>query len=251
VDSVTARRHAVIVVGEGMVGTPGISARVFTALAGGIASPSHRIGANISLAVAEADAADATPVHAAFQLSKIGGGRPVSSPRTDVVLLGFGRVGRALADQIGAANGKTRVRVVGLLDRSGYVFEPRGLSRRRLLGLTREKDRGRLLAALGGRRAAAAEALTFMASHAVSRPLVVDVTRDGRRLFAKRSRTASISAGQQEAVAGAWELRLFPRLPPRTSDPSKRTCRPADPTRFRNWSKPAIACGSRDVSAGR
>jgi bifunctional aspartokinase / homoserine dehydrogenase 1 len=80
-------------------------------------------------------------VHAAFQLSKIGGGRPLATP-TDVVLLGFGRVGRALADQIAAATGGPPVRVVGVLDRSGYVFEPRGLSRRRLLELAREKDRG-------------------------------------------------------------------------------------------------------------
>ena len=44
------------------------------------------------------------------------------------------------------------MRVVGLLDRSGYVFEPRGFSRRRLLELAREKDAGALLAALGGTR---------------------------------------------------------------------------------------------------
>ena len=36
-------------------------------------------------------------IHAAFQLSKIGGGRPLATPTTDVVFLGFGRVGRALA----------------------------------------------------------------------------------------------------------------------------------------------------------
>ena len=41
------------------------------------------------------------------------------------------------------------VRVVGLLDRSGYLFEPRGISRRRLLELAREKDAGKLLTSLG------------------------------------------------------------------------------------------------------
>jgi len=220
VDGVTARPGIAViaVVGEGMVGTPGISARVFTALAtGGINVVAIAQGSserNISLAVAESDAAEAARrIHAAFQLSKIGGGRPVSSPRTDVVLLGFGRVGRALADQIGAANGEARVRVVGLLDRSGYVFEPRGLSRRRLLSLTREKDRGRLLAALGGRRAPAAEALTFMASHAVSRPLVVDVTSEetGDLLREALAHGFDLVLANKKPVAGAWESydRLF------------------------------------------
>jgi aspartokinase/homoserine dehydrogenase 1 len=214
VDGVTARPGIAViaVVGEGMVGTPGISARVFTALAtGGINVVAIAQGSserNISLAVAESDAADAARrIHAAFQLSKIGGGRPVSSPRTDVVLLGFGRVGRALADQIGAANGEARVRVVGLLDRSGYVFEPRGLSRRRLLSLTREKDRGRLLAALGGRRAPAAEALTFMASHAVSRPLLVDVTSEetGDLLREALAHGFDLVLANKKPVAGVWE----------------------------------------------
>src|SRR5262249_45245488 len=64
----------------------------------------------------------------------------------------------------------------GLMDRSGYIFEPRGLSRRRLNTLTREKYEGALIASLGGRRASAQEALTTIASHAVSRPVIVDVT---------------------------------------------------------------------------
>lgn len=183
VDNVTARpgMAVVAVVGDGMVGTPGIAARVFTALAtAGISVVAIAQGSserNISFVVADADVADAAKrVHTAFQLSKIGGGRPLAKPRTDVVLLGFGRVGRALADQIAAPHGQRAVRVVGLLDRSGYVFEPRGLSRRRLLELAREKDRGALLTSLGGTSSSAAEALTMMASHAVSRPVLVDVT---------------------------------------------------------------------------
>jgi aspartokinase/homoserine dehydrogenase 1 len=67
---------------------------------------------------------------------------------------------------------------VGLLDRSGYVFDPRGLSRRRLLRLARRKDEGALLASLGGRPAPAATALADIASHAVSRPVLVDVTAE-------------------------------------------------------------------------
>ncbi len=214
VDSVTSRRGiaVVAVVGDGMVGTPGISARVFGALAAGginvVAIAQGSSERNISCAVAEADAAEAARrIHAAFQLSKIGGGRPPAEPNTDVVLLGFGRVGRALADQMAAANSGARVRVVGLLDRSGFVFEPRGLSRRRLLGLTRDKDRGALLASLGGRRASAADALTFMASHAVSQPLLVDVTSEETADLLREALAHGFDLvlANKKPVAGSWE----------------------------------------------
>ena len=139
IDNVTARpgMAVVAVVGDGMAGAPGIASRVFTALSSGglnvVAIAQGSSERNISFAVTADQATEAARrVHAAFQLSKIGGGRAPAAPRTDVVLLGFGRVGRALADQIGAANGQGQVRVVGLLDRSGYIFEPRGISRRRL-----------------------------------------------------------------------------------------------------------------------
>ncbi len=184
VDDVTAQpgMAVVAVVGNGMAGTPGIAARVFSALAAAginvraIAQGSSEL--NISFVVAEPDAAEAARrVHSAFQLAKIGGGRAPAEARTDVILLGFGKVGRALADQLGARNGRSPVRVVGLLDRSGYVFEPRGLSRRRLLELADAKDRGALLAQLGQRSSASA-ALTEIARHAVSHPLLIDMTAD-------------------------------------------------------------------------
>jgi bifunctional aspartokinase / homoserine dehydrogenase 1 len=192
VDGISARRRmsVIAVVGEGMVGTPGISARVFGALeAGGINVVAIAQGSserNISFVVAAADAPEAARrVHAAFQMSKIGGGRPVARTHTDIVLLGFGRVGRALTDQIAASRVEERPRIVGLLDRSGYVFDNRGLSRARLLKLARAKESGALLSGLGGRAAPAAEALSFMADHAVSRPVVVDVTSDDTAAFLK------------------------------------------------------------------
>ncbi len=173
----------VAVVGYGMAGTPGIAARVFSALAGGgvnvIAIAQGSSERNITFVVTYADAPEATRrVHAAFQLSKIGGGRTLGERHTDVVLLGFGRVGRALADQLAARNGASGVRVVGLLDRSGYVFDPKGLSRPRLLRLAAKKDAGELLADLGGTRASAADGLNTIAAHAVSRPVLVDVTAE-------------------------------------------------------------------------
>ena len=214
IDQVAARpgMAVVAVVGEGMVGTPGIAARVFTALAtAGISVVAIAQGSserNISFVVAEADAADAARrVHTAFQLSKIGGGRPLAKPRTDVVLLGFGRVGRALADQIANPTGRTTVRVVGLLDRSGYLFDPRGLSGRRLSDLARRKDQGALLTALGGRAASAADALTFMAGHAVSQPVLVDVTSEetGDLLRTALGNGFDVAMANKKPVAGSWE----------------------------------------------
>jgi aspartokinase/homoserine dehydrogenase 1 len=214
IDSVTARPGIAViaVVGEGMVGSPGIAGRVFSALAAGginvVAIAQGSSERNISFAVTTDQAAEAARrVHTAFQLSKIGGGRPPAAPRTDVVLLGFGRVGRALADQIAApANGHPSVRIVGLLDRSGYVFEPRGLSRARLLQLMREKDAGQFLTALGGREASAAEALTLMASHAVSRPVVVDVTSDDTNdlLCDAVGHGFNVVLANKKPLAGTW-----------------------------------------------
>ena len=214
IDSVTAQPGVAViaVVGEGMAGSPGIAARVFSALAaGGINVMAIAQGSserNISFAVNGTDAAAAArAVHAAFQLSKLGGGRSVAAPHTDVVLLGFGRVGRALADQIAAQDVDANVRVVGLLDRSGYVFDPRGISRRRLLALTRDKDAGALLTALGGHRAAADDALTEMARHAVSRPVLVDVTSEetGDVLQLALTHGFSVVLANKKPLAGSWE----------------------------------------------
>jgi aspartokinase/homoserine dehydrogenase 1 len=185
IDNVSARPGIAViaVVGDGMAGAPGIAARVFSALAARsinvVAIAQGSSERNISFAVNAGNAAEAArAIHGAFQLSKIGGGRPLTVPRTDVVLLGFGRVGRALADHIGAQSGSATVRVVGLVDRSGYLFEPRGFSRRRLLAVTQEKDEGKRIAALGGRGATSEDALATIASHAVSRPVIVDVTSE-------------------------------------------------------------------------
>jgi bifunctional aspartokinase / homoserine dehydrogenase 1 len=214
IDGVSVRRgvSVIAVVGEGMAGTPGIAARVFSALeSGGINVVAIAQGSserNISFVVAAEQATEAARrVHAAFQLSKIGGGRARVVPHTDVVLLGFGRVGRALADQIAALDGARRVRIVGLLDRSGYVFDARGLSRTRLLRLAKQKDAGALLADLGGTRAPAREALVLMASHAVSRPVVVDVTSEQTGDLLRIAATAGFDLvlANKKPLAVAWE----------------------------------------------
>ena len=193
-----------VVVGLGMAGTPGIAARVFSALAEAginviaIAQGSSEL--NLSLMVDAKDAARAQrAVHGAFQLSKIGGGAVMHPERSDVVLLGFGQIGRALAPMIAKVkrDGLT-LRIVGVIDRSGLVFDARGLSPRRLAALGAAKTKGTPLAkAVGGRRASAAEAVEFIARHALANPILVDLTADDTTA----TLTSALSAGMHVVLA--------------------------------------------------
>jgi aspartokinase/homoserine dehydrogenase 1 len=214
IDTVSARDGLAViaVVGEGMAGTPGIASRVFAAMGEGgvnvIAVAQGSSERNISFVVEQPQASEAARrIHEAFQLSKIGGGRSPEAPRRDVVLLGFGRVGRALADQIAQQNGHGRIRLVGLVDRSGYVFDAKGLSRRRLLSLAEGKDQGRLLASLGGRKADARAALADIGAHAVSRPVLVDVTAEETSdlLLAAVNRGFDLVLANKKPLAGSSE----------------------------------------------
>ena len=170
------------VVGLGMAGTPGIAARVFTALAPAginvvaIAQGSSEL--NISFVVEGSRAGEAQRrIHDAFQLSKIGGGRATASRHTDVVLLGFGQVGRTLAGLVVRSSRRTRLSLVGVIDRSGYVFRPNGLSARELREIASLKTGARSVAERkGGVSAGAREAIETLAEHALSRPILVDVT---------------------------------------------------------------------------
>jgi aspartokinase/homoserine dehydrogenase 1 len=99
----------------------------------------------------------------------------------DVVLLGFGQIGRTLATLIGRRkNGHgPAVRVVGVVDRSGFVFDAHGLKPRRLSELSSWKAAGKPFSqAAGGESAAPAEAVAFFARHALARPVLVDVTAE-------------------------------------------------------------------------
>src|SRR5213595_2295861 len=174
-----------VVVGLGMAGTPGIASRVFSALAEArinvIATAQGSSELNLSLVVDAKDAPRAQrAVHAAFQLSKIGGGAVAHPDRTDVVLLGFGQIGRTLAPMIAKVKQEgLTLRIVGLIDTSGFVFDADGFSPRRLAALGAAKAKGAPLAkATGGRRASAAEAVAFVARHALSNPILVDLTAD-------------------------------------------------------------------------
>jgi aspartokinase/homoserine dehydrogenase 1 len=175
----------VAVVGLGMHGTPGVAAGVFSALAAArinvvaIAQGSSEL--NISVVVAATEAAEAQRrIHKAFQLSRIAGGSVVQPERMELVLLGFGQIGRALAPLLAQVERPTlSLRVAAVIDRSGFLFDPQGISARRLSTLVAEKSKGRSVAELpNGEAASTEEAIAHIAGYALARPVLVDLTAD-------------------------------------------------------------------------
>ena len=207
---------AVAIVGLGMAATPGIAARTFSALADAginvvaIAQGSSEL--NLSVVVdGRHGAAAQRAVHAAFQLSKIDSGvvGPVSPRwgvvdprRTDIVLLGMGQIGRPLSAMISTSKRDgALLRVVGVIDRSGFVFDAGGLSARRLATLSAAKQRGTPLATIG-QDGTASEAIAFMAKHALGNPVLVDVTADDTA----RVLVAAFAAGMHVVLANKRPL---------------------------------------------
>lgn len=174
----------IAVVGLGMAGAPGIAARVFHALASAkvnvvaIAQGSSEL--NISIVVSEAEAGRSVrAIHTEFQLDKIGGGGISNNEHVDLVILGFGQIGRELTRMLPRAKSKSKINVVGVIDRSGYVFDATGLAPRKLQALATQKTKGVSLASAAGGKAAKAEAaVAAIATHALSRPILVDLTAD-------------------------------------------------------------------------
>jgi len=175
----------VAVVGLGMHGTPGVAAGVFSALAAGginvvaIAQGSSEL--NISVVVSAAEAAEAQRrIHAGFQLSRIAGGSVIRPERMEIVLLGFGQIGRALAALLAKVKRPAlSLRVAAVIDRSGFIFDPEGISPRRLTTLAAEKRKGLRLADLPKGQASTTEAAVMhIAGYALTRPVLVDLTAD-------------------------------------------------------------------------
>ena len=197
----------VAIVGLGMSGTRGVAARLFAAIAEAevnvIAIAQGASELNISVVVEERSVAAAQrAVHAAFRLDKIGGGTAATSTHADVVILGYGRIGRELATQLAEIAGSRAVRVVAVIDSSGYVFEPRGLSKRRLATLAAAKESGTALADVPkGVRAGAESALNEVRRHALSRPILVDVT------------AGDTSAVLEAALVGGMDIVLANKRP--------------------------------------
>lgn len=203
VEDVDVRRGVGLVaaVGLGMAHAPGVAGRVLGALgAHGVNVLAIAQGAselNVTLAVESADVdAAINAVHAAFGLHRRDTGE--DAPDTlDLLLIGCGRVGRALVGllrdrgaAIGARYGLTP-RVVGLADRSGWLFAPTGLAPAALDDAVARKAAGRSLKDQpGGVAGAATELLEDALAWRLSNPVVVDLTDSGdadalfRRAFA-------------------------------------------------------------------
>ena len=189
----------VAVVGLGMHGTPGVAAGVFSALARGginvvaIAQGSSEL--NISVVVSAGAAAEAQRrIHEGFQLSRIAGGSVVRPERMEIVLLGFGQIGRALASLLARVNRPAlSLRVAAVIDRSGFIFDPDGINPRRLAALAAEKRKGRRLAQLpNGQVATAEEAVAHIAGYALTRPVLVDLTADDTAAALERGLTGGM-----------------------------------------------------------
>jgi aspartokinase/homoserine dehydrogenase 1 len=201
----------IAVVGLGMHGTPGIAAGVFSALAAGginvvaIAQGSSEL--NISVVVEARQAADAQRrIHAAFQLSRIAGGSVIQPEHMEVILLGFGQIGRTLAAQIGRVRRPAlSLKVAAVIDRSGFVFDPQGIGPRRLASLAAGKRKGRRLADMArGKAATAEEAIAHIAGYALTRPVVVDLTADdtGAALEAALTHGMDLVLANKRPIAG-------------------------------------------------
>jgi aspartokinase/homoserine dehydrogenase 1 len=203
------------VVGLGMAGTPGIAAKTFAALAGGsinviaIAQGSSELNLSVVVDAKEMVAAQKL-VHAAFQLDKLGGGAVSHAERTDVVLLGFGQIGRVLSGMIAKfKRAPLELKVVGVIDRSGFVFDAKGLSPRKLATLSASKGKGQPLAkASGARRGSADEAVDYVARHALANPVLVDITADDTSETLKRA----LSAGMHVVLANKKPLTAHRKL---------------------------------------
>ena len=170
------------VVGCGMVHTPGVAARICGALADAhinivaIAQGSSELNVSVVIDGERADDAQRA-IHAAFQLDKRSGGRVRRSERADIVLLGFGRIGRELASHVAASSElRSRLRIVGIIDRRGYLFDERGLSERRLATAALAKTRGASIATLpNAQKGTVRDALEHITAHALTRPILADL----------------------------------------------------------------------------
>ncbi len=181
---VRANVAMVAVVGLGMAGSRGLAARMFTALgAAGINIVAIAQGSselNITVVIDDEDAPSAVrAVHAEFQLDKIGGGAAAITKHVDVVLFGFGQIAREFTRMLSRGKAKAAVRVVAVCDRSGMVFDAAGFSNKRLAALAAHKQGGAALAdAEGGQPLTGTAAVRAIAKHALSHPVLVDVTAD-------------------------------------------------------------------------
>ena len=190
VDEIVARRGVSLIaaVGLGMARTPGVAARVFTALARrgvnvlAVAQGSSEL--NLTLAVDHDETSEAIrALHAEFGLDRIDTGDD-SAGGFDLILLGCGKIGRALAELLQeryahiALRFGLEARIVAVADRTGFLFRPAGIPKDELAGILETKTGGAKITARSG--AIATDDPVAMVRHVLSyrlaRPVLIDVT---------------------------------------------------------------------------
>ncbi|MEO6878538.1 MAG: hypothetical protein ABI205_08665, partial [Gemmatimonadaceae bacterium] len=130
---------------------------------------------------------------------------------TRVVLLGVGAIGRELLRQVATnARSPTRhLRVCGLIDSSGYVYESHGLSWRRVMELRAHKaNGGRLADANDGVPATTVEAIRTLRAEKGARSVLVDAT------------AADTAPFIEDVLARGWDVVLANKLPLSGSQPA-------------------------------
>ena len=179
----------VAVVGSGMARTPGVAARVLGCIADAqvnvIAIAQGSSERNISFIVnKESVPKTVRAIHTTFSLDKVGGGRTARRRGADVILLGCGRIGQELLKHIAElpSNDRAALRIIGVLDRSGFILEKRGFSLRALSDISAHKQRGGSLKTLPHAHSGApTAAIEHIASHALTRPVLIDLSSGDTR----------------------------------------------------------------------
>lgn len=124
----------------------------------------------------------------------------------DVILLGAGAIGRELAAQVTHASASDRaLRVCGMIDRSGYVFEHGGFAGEQLAELCARKSAGeRLGFTAGGRPAGALDAVREITRLGLARAILVDATPADTTdvLLAALTRGADVVLANKVPLAG-------------------------------------------------
>ncbi|MET0396147.1 MAG: aspartate kinase [Longimicrobiaceae bacterium] len=220
VDEVAVRPGVGVVaaVGLGMAQTPGVAGRVFGALARrGISVHAIAQGAselNISFAVDDRAVPEAIrALHDAFGLHRLDTGED-GGERIDLLLMGPGSVGRALAGLLLERSAHLfrrfglRARVVAVADRSGYLLEPGGIAPEALRAAVEAKAAGRSLASLGGAPGHAAVMVRDALRYRLARPVLVDTSAypDSAEVFREALRQGcDVVTANKAPLAGPLE----------------------------------------------
>jgi len=221
VEEIVVRQNValVAVVGLGMANTPGVASRVFSALGRqrinvlAIAQGSSEL--NISLAVDQQDVDDTLrAIHTEFGLHRLDTGKD-SARGMDLILLGCGKIGRALTELILDRRAHLferfglTPRIVAMADRSGYLFEPGGIPKEKLATILQSKEASRPIASLDG--AVKADPVTMVKDalcYRLVRPVLIDVSdADGsHELFLQALRLGcDVVTANKKPLAGPLE----------------------------------------------